>query len=522
LKNNFVRPLSRENENLYREIFDSISDGLIIIDLATTKMVLANPAICKMHGYSQEEFLNLPLSTIVHPESHDDFSEFFQEFKSGLVFEKRLRHICHDGSTFFCEWHATKLKYQNQLCFLGVIRDISSRIEAEQVLHERVETRTHEQATLLKISHTLASTLEFQPGLILDQLHEIIPFTRGGLFALEDSTLSALAIHGVNQLDPSPPFHIHIQGPEVLSALFNGHKPVRVADVWNDHPQAQLLRSLLLDETAGLLEGIHSWMWVPLAVRGRLIGVIGIAETRKNFFTIHHADLALSVANQAAITMVNTDLIRQAQELAVLEERQRLARNLHDAVNQSLFSAGLIAEVLPRLWERDHQEALRSLDDLRRLTRGAQAEMRALLAELRPSTITDSKLGDLLRLLANALTGRTSIPIEISAPDEIILPPDIQITFYRICQETLNNIAKHSKARHVSIMLKQEGNDVVLRIHDDGKGFDPNITISGHYGLGMMRERAESAGALFSVLSKPGEGTDIILRWIQPIPKETL
>jgi len=148
--------------------------------------------------------------------------------------------------------------------------------------------------------------------------------------------------------------------------------------------------------------------------------------------------------------------------------------------------------------------------------------MRALLAELRPSTITDSKLGDLLRLLGNALSGRTSIPVEITAPEEVILPPDVQIAFYRICQETLNNVAKHSKAKHVNIVLKQEGHDVVLRIHDDGKGFDPNQTISGHYGLGMMRERAESAGALFSVQSQPGEGTDIILHWIQPVQKETL
>jgi len=509
-------------DNLYRDIFDSASDGLIIIDSDTTKVVVANPTVCNMHGYSREEFVNLPLSAILHPESHEDFAEFLRDFQSGLVDEKRLRHTCHDGSTFLCEWHVTRLMYQNRICFLGIVRDISTRVKAEQVLHQRVKTRTHEQTTLLKISHTLASTLEFQPGLILDQLHEIIAYSHSGLFALEDSTLSALAIRGVNQLDQSPPFHIHLQGPEVLSALFVGHKPVRIADVWSDDPQAQLLRSLLLDETAGLLEGIRSWMWVPLAVRGRLIGVIGIAETRRNFFTIHHADLALSVANQAAITMVNADLVKQAQELAVLEERQRLARNLHDAVNQSLFSAGLIAEVLPRLWERDHNEALRSLDDLRRLTRGAQAEMRALLAELRPSTITDSKLGDLLRLLGNALSGRTSIPVEITAPEEVILPPDVQIAFYRICQETLNNVAKHSKAKHVNIVLKQEGHDVVLRIHDDGKGFDPNQTISGHYGLGMMRERAESAGALFSVQSQPGEGTDIILHWIQPVQKETL
>jgi two-component system nitrate/nitrite sensor histidine kinase NarX len=519
VKTNSLRLQPQEIEKLYQDVFYSVSDGLIIIDPESKTVMAANPAASKMHGYSVEDFLKLPLTALLHPESHDDFLEFLQEFQSKIIFEKTLRHIRLDGSTFYCEWHSSKFLHHNRPFVLGVVRDISSRIKAEEGLHHRVEIRTHEQTTLLKISHTLASTLEFHPGLILDQLHEIIAYTRGGLFALEDSTLTALAIRGVNNLDPAPPFHIHLQGPEVLSTLFIGHKPVRVADVWNDHPQSQLLRSLLLDETAGLLEGINSWMWVPLEVRRHIIGVIGIAETRKNFFTIHHADLALSVANQAAITMVNADLIKQAQELAVLEERQRLARNLHDAVNQSLFSAGLIAEVLPRLWERDHQEALISLDDLRRLTRGAQAEMRALLAELRPSTITDSKLGDLLRLLANALTGRTSIPVQITSPDDLILPADVQITFYRICQETLNNVAKHSKARHVEIVLKQDGNDIVLRIHDDGRGFDPNLTISGHYGIGMMHERADRAGALFSINSQPGQGTDTILHWIQPIPK---
>ena len=101
--------------------------------------------------------------------------------------------------------------------------------------------------------------------------------------------------------------------------MFNEHQPIRIVDVWSDdNPQAQFLRSLLDNGAAALLEGIQSWMWVPLAVRGRIIGGIGIAETTKDYFTAHHADLALSVANQAAITMVNAELYGQAQALAVL------------------------------------------------------------------------------------------------------------------------------------------------------------------------------------------------------------
>jgi len=261
---------------------------------------------------------------------------------------------------------------------------------------------------------------------------------------------------------------------------------------------------------------MQSWMWVPLAVKGRIIGGIGVGETGKNYFTAHHADLALSVANQAAITMVNAELYSQAQALAVLEERQRLARNLHDAVNQSLFSAGLIAEVLPRLWDRNQAEARRSLEDLRRLTRGALAEMRALLAELRPSTLTDSSLGDLLSLLGNAFTGRTNIPVDVKISGEGSLPAEAQVSIYRICQEALNNIAKYAKASQVSIDLRhiRQPLGVELYIRDNGRGFDSSVqTPSGHYGLGMMRERAEAVGATLTITSQPGQGTEIAVHW---------
>jgi two-component system nitrate/nitrite sensor histidine kinase NarX len=189
--------------------------------------------------------------------------------------------------------------------------------------------------------------------------------------------------------------------------------------------------------------------------------------------------------------------------------------NLHDAVNQSLFSAGLIAEVLPRLWERDPDEGHRSLEDLRRLTRGAQADMRLLLAELRPSTLTDAELSDLLRLLGNALAGRTNIPVSVTVAGEGKLPADVQVALYRLCQEGLNNIAKHAGASRVDIQLQYETGAVELRIRDDGRGFVPGQTHPGHYGLGMMRERATAMGAMLSINSQPGHGTEIIIRWAE-------
>lgn len=506
------------SEEEYRNIFESISDGLVIYDIESNSVVDANSAACMMHGYTRQEFLGLKPDVFMRIESHVQFSEQTHKAELGKVYEALIIHLRKDGSAFHVEERRSVIDYHGQRCLLSVIRDVSQRIQTEKTLSERIESQLHEQATLLAISRTLASTLEFQPGLILDQLREIIEYTHCAFFELEDSTLFTLATRGTSQTEGSAPFRMHLDRPETLPALFNEQQPIRIMDIWGDNLQAQFLRALLKDGAAILLKGMHSWMWVPLAAKGQMIGALGVAHERRNYFTLHHANLALSVANQAAITMVNAELNKQAQALAVLEERQRLAHNLHDAINQSLFSAGLIAEVLPRLWERDQDEARRSLEDLRRLTRGAMAEMRALLAELRPSTLTDAELGDLVRLLGNAFTGRTNIPAKITVVGQGVLPADVQVAIYRVCQEALNNVAKHARASLVEIDLKHEDDAIELSIRDDGQGFDPARITSGHYGLSMMRERVEGVGAQLSVTSEAGRGTKLTIDWIPARP----
>jgi len=205
--------------------------------------------------------------------------------------------------------------------------------------------------------------------------------------------------------------------------------------------------------------------------------------------------------------------VKEVQSAAALKERKRLARNLHDAVNQSLFSASLIAEVLPRLWERHPEQILESLEDLRRLTRGALAEMRGLLVELQPLALIDSELEDLVRILGDAFTGRTNIPVIVSVTGPISLPTEVQAAFYKVCKEALNNIDKHARAGRVEIDLHALEGDVELRVRDDGRGFDPEQIPPGHYGLNIMRERAVAAGAELSITSQPGEGTAITIRW---------
>jgi PAS domain S-box-containing protein len=510
-----------ESERWYQSIFEITSDGLIIQDLEAWLVVEANPAACTMYGYTQHEFIGLHPAIFIGPDNEHLFTKYVQAVRSQGAHIAQQAHVRRDGSQLYVELSGTVYAEKGRSYLLSVVRDVSQRVHAEQLLHQRVEARTREQFTLLEISQTLASALELQPGLILDQLRVIVDYTHAGLFKLEDSTMAALAVRGPQPLEQAMPFQIRLQSPGALTMLFHGQRSTRIADVHSADPLAQFLRSLLTDQASILLEGVQSWMWVPLIIKSRMIGAIGVAHAEQNYFTAHDADLALTVANQAAITMVNAELFENAQTLAMLQERQRLARNLHDAVNQSLFSAGLIAEVLPRLWERDPEDGRRSLEDLRRLTRGAQADMRLLLAELRPSTLTDAALGDLLHLLGNALAGRTNIPIHVTVTgqetlqEEKVLPSEVQVALYRLCQEGLNNIAKHAGASRVDIYLQYGSGAVDLRIRDDGRGFDPEQTPPGHYGLSMMRERAIAVGATLSITSQPGHGTEIIIRWVE-------
>lgn len=503
-----------DQEQQYRIIFESASDGMIISDIETGRIVDANPAAIAMHGFTREEFIGLHLTDYIHPDSQYVFTQAHDtiQLKGGLL-DVPATHLHKDGSSFYVDARRTAIPFQGRPCLLSIVRDVTERINSERLLHERVELHTREQATLLDISKTLASALELKPGLILDQLRVLIEYTHAELFVLEGSAMVALAVRGLQKLEETVPFRIHLDGPDTLMRLFNQHQPDRIADVWSTDPSAEFLRSLLDDQAGLLLQGVHAWMWVPVAVKNRVVGSVGVAHVERDYFTAHHADLALTVANQAAIALVNAELYEHAQALAAMQERQRLAQNLHDAVNQSLFSAGLIADVLPRLWDRDQEEARKSLVDLRRLTRAAQAEMRALLAELRPSALTDTDLGDLLYLLGNALAGRLNIPVAVTVAQDVILPPEVQVVFYRICQEALNNITKHAKASHVEIDLQQVDGAVELRVHDDGKGFEEGPALAGHYGLSMMHERAEAVGAVLTVTSHLGQGTELSMYW---------
>ena len=203
----------------------------------------------------------------------------------------------------------------------------------------------------------------------------------------------------------------------------------------------------------------------------------------------------------------------RAIEDAVAAERNRLARELHDAVTQTLFAASLIAEVLPDLWDMDEVEARKSTEELRQLTRGALAEMRTLLFELRPAALSQARLCDLIKQLSEAVMGRKGLPICLNISGDCEIPCDIKVEMYRIVQESLNNIVKYARATQVEINVWLEANHVHMEIKDNGIGFDSANVKPSSLGLRIMRERAEAIHAQLQVTSHPGTGTTVSLDW---------
>ena len=209
---------------------------------------------------------------------------------------------------------------------------------------------------------------------------------------------------------------------------------------------------------------------------------------------------------------------------AVTSERSRLARELHDAVTQTLFSASLVAEALPSAWENDPKEGQGLLQDLRSLSRGALAEMRTLLLELRPAALLETLLDDLLCQLGEAASGRVGIPVTVKIEGELehhqkALPPDVHIALYRITQEALNNVIKHARAHQVTVKLcynsdnQNETLSVLLSISDDGRGFDPSLLQHNRLGFGIMQERVQAIGGILNIESQPGHGTRVTVFW---------
>lgn len=371
-------------------------------------------------------------------------------------------------------------------------------------LEERVETRTHELATLNAIAAVASQSLDIEHilGQGLDKVLEVLRMETGAAYSLEGNTLSVIAHRNRPEEFLRAANPRALKGSVIESAALAG-RPLS----WpvGEFPEERLKH--LLEK-----EGIAQVICVPLLAKRNLVGAFLMGTKTARVLTAEEMSLLAAIGQQIGVAVDNAHLYRQAEETATVAERTRLARELHDAVTQTLFSTSLIAEVLPEVWESNAEAGRQRLEELRVLTRGALAEMRTLLVELRPHALVQIPLPSLVQQLSESLRGRARLPIEVSVEGQRKLPGDVQVALYRITQEALNNVVKHSKATHAVVTLRLQ-DPVRLSIMDNGCGFESAGISADHLGLKIMYERAEAIGARLTISSVPGEGSRVSVVW---------
>lgn len=514
----------RASEEHFRLLVEGVKDNAIFMLDACGHVISWNTGAAHIIGYQAEEIVGR------------HFSCFFsaQEAAAGKPAEKlQIATIAgsvqdegvqvrKDGTQFWASSTLTALYDQTSQLkgFATLLRDVTERRQAAEQLESRVEERTRELdrrrevaaglqqiLAMLNRNYPLSEILDH----ILAQATRFLQADASIIFHADEQRgqLITLVSHGV--ADSSLQGSTLPLSRQIRPFLNREGEPVVLFDIADvTAPDEPALHAHLEQLLAA---GFRSLLCIPLLIDNDVYGILATYYRGRHIFSDEEIDLAYSFSSQAALAVENKQLRNQVEHAAVAAERNRLARDLHDAVTQTLFATTLLAEALPKIWDRDPSDGRRRLHELRDLTRGALAEMRSLLLELRPARLSEIGMADLLQQLVDAMKARTRIPVRLQLDDAIPIPVDVKIAFYRIAQEALNNIAKHAHAQQAEVVVRSSSTGMTLVVRDDGCGFRFEHIQPQNLGLSIMRERAESIGAALFINSAPGDGTLISVQW---------
>lgn len=403
----------------------------------------------------------------------------------------------------------------------GFMMDVTDRMFAYQRLEERVGERTREIERRRTVADGLRVVVEALndsrpiPGvldLVVDQASRLLGTPRAAIFRLRPDrrVLSVKAARGL--CAEGEECSDYVVSLETVARMSSQSDVLAIEDTSRvaDH---ELVRELMGIHRKSMGAGCQALVFVPLVLTDEIYGALVFFYADPRDFSDEDVELARILGDQATLAIGNSWLRLQAEENAAAKERAHIASELHDSVTQLLFSANLIADALPSALEEDPEEAERQLEQLRTLTRQALAEMRGLILELRPSAIEEAGLDRAFGSLVRTTEARGGVPIRLTIKGDAQLPPSVQLALYRIAQEALNNVIRHARAEAVEIALRGCPRGVTILISDDGIGFDPDAIPTGHFGLAIMRERAEAIGARLGVKTAKGGGTRIGVHW---------
>jgi signal transduction histidine kinase len=381
---------------------------------------------------------------------------------------------------------------------IGVAVDNASLFAAQQ-------RRAEQFRVIAEVGRQITSIMDIDQ--VLEQVVNLIQKA----FAYEHVAIAMLeneyAVYrvGAGRLWEDPKFnfnpsHLKIGSDSVTGRVAATGQAIYIPDVRKDPGYVEMKGSGTLSE-----------LTVPVKVKGKVIGVLDAQSDKMNAFDDSDLIVLQSLADQTAVAIENAQLYKQAQQLAVVEERNRLARELHDSVTQALYGITLHAEAAYRQLEaRKTQLVNEQLAELRATAQEALREMRLLIFELRPSVVEMQGLVPALRARLEAVEERAGMRVEMNLSEELDLSDRLQDGLYRIAQEALNNALKHAQANQITLNLTGNPFKITLEIMDDGVGFIPEEAIEGG-GLGLdgIIERAELLRGDLTIDSWPGKGTNI-------------
>ncbi len=450
-----------------------------------------NPTAERTSGYSREETVgHSQIWDWLYPD--DEMRTSIKRLSSrvlvedGIIQEVETQITCKDRSLKTIAWYSVPLVDgdDNVQGFITFGYDVTDRKIAERALQ-----KAHNELHILYEIAALTSEVKDLNLIFERALDRILEATRskGGIIHLWDEARGQMIAGTARDVD---------------SACYPTDSLVRHAfDIGQPSFSSDL---------PGAQEGSH-YLCVPMRAKGRVHGVISLLIDHPAQFSEDEITLLTSVADQIGIAVENAQLYEQSKQLAVSEDRRRLARDLHDSVTQSLYSLTLFAEAGQRLMRSgDHERVEKYLERLGKTAQDALREMRLLLYELRPLAFQSGKLTEALQQRLDAVERRAGLSAHLITSDLPPLSPKIEQGIYHIALEALNNVLKHSRSAVVTVTLTHNLSSLMLKVSDNGVGFAVEAALAqGGMGLSNMRERAEELGGMFGIDSSEQAGTQI-------------
>jgi PAS domain S-box-containing protein len=496
-----------QSERLYRTVIEQATENICLVDVETRRIVESNSAFRAALGYTEGELRNLTLYDVVAHDRESVDGNVRRTLEGGRSSIGQRKYRRKDGSLLEVEASGSIIFRNGRETLCVVAHDVTERVRAQRLLEERV-------ATLSRIAANLAFDLPAE-----DTLNVLAES------AVNASTAVACGVVLVDKQEES----LHLFGsyglPEGYTAglqasyRFGAPSPSLQAFRTREPVLVRDLRRYLLEDPhyAPIHRFVREVPWdisysLPLVSRYRTVGAIFFCYLPGQEPGKDEQVFLRAVADQAAVALENARLFAEARGKAALEERQRLARELHDSVSQALYGIALGAKTARKLVDQNPQLVVDPLDYVLSLAEAGLAEMRALIFELRPESLETEGLVAALEKQAAAMRARHEIEVKTSLCDEPGASLEAKEAVYRIAQEALHNTVKHARANNVGIKMECGPGWLTLEVSDDGVGFDSRGDFPGHLSLRSMRERATRLGGTLELESTAGRGTRIRAR----------